>query len=161
MAAADGRVAQLLMIVDQAYNRKSWHGTNLRGSLRRLTPAEIEWRPAEGRHNIHELVVHAAYWKYAVANRLAGGRRGAFALDGSNWFDRPTGAGGRWSDDLALLERTHRELRAAVAALPGAALDRPLPKSAMTPFALIAGVAAHDLYHAGQIQLIKALYRSA
>ena len=149
---------QLLRIIDQAYNRKSWHGTNLRGSVRGVTPRQAEWRPAPGRHNIHELVVHAAYWKYAVANRLAGGRRGAFALKGSNWFTRDASAR-QWSEDVALLETVHRELRAVVAALHDDELDRPLAKSAMTPFTLVSGVAAHDLYHAGQIQLIKTLQR--
>jgi uncharacterized damage-inducible protein DinB len=159
MGRAGARVTQLLTILDQAYNRKSWHGTNLRGSLRRLTPDQAVWHPGEGRHNIHELVVHAAYWKYAVANRLAGGQRGAFPIAGSNWFERSGAAPRQWSDDLALLDRIHRDLRAVVSTLRDADLDRPLPKSRMTPFALIAGVAAHDLYHAGQIQLIKALQR--
>ncbi|MEQ1761117.1 MAG: DinB family protein [Vicinamibacterales bacterium] len=149
---------QLLRIIDQAYNRKSWHGTNLRGSIRGLTPRQTEWRPSPHRHNIHELVVHAAYWKYAVANRLARGRRGAFALKGSNWFTR-NGSARQWTEDVALLEAVHRELRAVVAALRDDELDRPLPKSAMTPFTLVSGVAAHDLYHAGQIQLLKTLQR--
>ena len=35
--------------IDEAYGRKSWHGTNLRGSLRGVTPAEALWRPAPGR----------------------------------------------------------------------------------------------------------------
>jgi hypothetical protein len=158
MASQAATTLQLLRILDQAYNRKSWHGTNLRGSVRGLTPLQARWRPRADRHNIHELVVHAAYWKYAVANRLAGGRRGAFALKGSNWFARE-GSPRQWSEDVALLETVHRELRAVVAGLREEDLHRPLPKSAMTPFTLVSGVAAHDLYHAGQIQLIKTLQR--
>jgi uncharacterized damage-inducible protein DinB len=159
MGRNDGRLQQLLRYVDEAYNRKSWHGTNLRGSVRGLTAEQARWRPAEGRHNIHELVVHAAYWKYAVANRLLRGRRGEFALKGSNWFER--GGGDReWPDDVALMDRVHRELRAVIAARGGDGLDRPLPRSTMTPSALIMGIAAHDIYHAGQIQLIKKLLRS-
>ena len=64
-------VQQLLAIIDQAYNRKSWHGTNLRGSIRGLTAAEAAWRPARDRHNVWEVVVHAAYWKYAVTRRFS------------------------------------------------------------------------------------------
>ena len=59
-------VAQLLAIIEQAYNKPSWHGTNLRGSVRRVTAAQAAWRASAGRHNIWEIVVHAAYWKYAV-----------------------------------------------------------------------------------------------
>ncbi|HEX6433553.1 MAG TPA: hypothetical protein VFZ87_04905, partial [Gemmatimonadales bacterium] len=59
-------VAMLLEITDQAFDRKSWHGTTLRGALRGLMPEEALWRPGPERHNIWELTLHAAYWKYAV-----------------------------------------------------------------------------------------------
>lgn len=83
------RVAVLLRLIDQAYDKKSWHGTNLRGSLRGLSAEDAAWRPAVGRHNIWELAVHAAYWKYSVLRRLRGGERGGFPVKGSNWFRRP------------------------------------------------------------------------
>ena len=60
----------LLRILDDAYERKAWHGTNLRGSLRGVTADEARWRPAPGRHNIWELAVHCAYWKYTVRRKL-------------------------------------------------------------------------------------------
>ncbi len=65
-------VALLLRVMDQAYDQKSWHGTTLRGSLRGLTAEEALWRPGPNRHNIWELTLHAAYWKYIVRRRLAG-----------------------------------------------------------------------------------------
>ena len=154
-------IQQLLTVVDQAYDRKSWHGTNLRCSIRGLTATQAGWRPGRGRHNIHELVIHAAYWKYAVWRRLAGGERGSFPLTGSNWFTRTSADATAWRDDVALLGKVHRRLRAAVAAVPADDLTRTLPSSQMTPFTLITGIAAHDLYHAGQIQLIKALAKEA
>ena len=79
-------VTQLLAILDQAYNKPSWHGTNLRGSIRGLSPKQAAWRPAPKRHNIWENVVHAAYWKYAVSRRFVDQPRGSFRYKGSNWF---------------------------------------------------------------------------
>jgi uncharacterized damage-inducible protein DinB len=58
---------------------------------------------------------------------------------------------------VELLEQLHRTLRAAAAALPANELDRPSAQSGVTKRALLTGVAAHDLYHAGQIQLLKRL----
>jgi hypothetical protein len=148
----------LLALLDEAYDARSWHGPNLRGSLRRLEPRQIVWRPARDRHNVWELVVHAAYWKYTVRRRRAGAPRGSFALAGSNWFARPGAFDRRaWTSDLALLGAEHRRLREAVSALDPATLDAPLPKSPFTVGGLVRGVAAHDLYHAGQIQLLKAI----
>jgi hypothetical protein len=159
---AGGAIAPLLVLLDTSYNQASWHGVNLRGSLRRV-PLEIAaWRPAPGAHNVWELMVHAAYWKYAAWRRLMGAKRGSFPLDGSDFFARPAGATGvtaaAWRADLRLLDAMHRDLRAAVAATPAGALSQRLPGSRVTRLRLITGVADHDVYHAGQIQLLKKLY---
>jgi hypothetical protein len=154
---------ELLAIVDYAYDKQSWHGTNLRGSIRGLTADVAARRPRRGRHNIWELVVHAAYWKYAVLRRLTGQKRGSFPLKGSNWFVRPE-SGSRDArralrSDVALLDRMHAELRKAIAGLPARDLHVTPRGSKVSNFAIIAGIAAHDLYHAGQIQLLKKLAR--
>jgi uncharacterized damage-inducible protein DinB len=148
----------LLDLLEEAFAKKSWHGTNLRGSIRGLDPALAGWHPASGRHSIRELVVHAAYWKYTVWRRLSGEKRGSFALPGSNWFARPDGADPKgWADDVALLVAEHKRLRDAVARLRSADL-RQVPKGSRFIVAgLVRGAAAHDLYHAGQIQLLKKL----
>jgi hypothetical protein len=149
---------ELLFIIDRAYNRQSWHGTNLRGSIRGVTPSVAAWRPGRDRHNIWELVVHAAYWKYTVWRRLTDEKRGSFPLAGSNWFARPQARSDKaWRSDVALLDRTHAALRRAIAALPSPDLHAKPGGSAISNFAIITGIAAHDLYHAGQIQLLKKL----
>ena len=151
-------VAQLLLQLDQAYDHQSWHGTNLRGSLRRVTLEQAAWRPAPNRHNIWEIAVHAAYWKYAVGRRLSGEPRGSFPVKGSNWFRRPDEHTGRaWKADLSLLGSEHARLRRAVESLVPAALHRTPAGGRATYLNLVAGIIAHDLYHAGQIQLLKRL----
>ena len=153
-------VRQLLSVIEQAYDHRSWHGTNLRGSIRQVSAGQAKWRPAPARHNIWEIVVHAAYWKYAVWRRLAGARRGSFPLKGSNWFRRPQDASPEaWRSDVALLDHMHRSLRAAVAKLSASELHRTPRGRSVSNFALLSGIAAHDLYHAGQIQLLKKLSR--
>ena len=83
----EGRL--LLRMLEQAFDRKSWHGPNLRGSIRGVSASDAAWRPADGRHSIAEQVLHAAYWKYVVRRKLTGEKRGSFALPGSNWFSVP------------------------------------------------------------------------
>ncbi len=151
----------LLTMLDEAYEKAAWHGPNLRGSIRGLSAHEAAWRPGKRRHNIWEIVVHAAYWKYTVRRRLLGEKRGSFPLDGSNFFPRPGNDRGKkaWRDDVALLARMHKELRIAIAALPDSALDRKAPGNRHTARLMIAGIALHDVYHAGQIQLLKRLQK--
>jgi hypothetical protein len=156
-----GEIDLLLRQLDQTFDAKSWHGTNLRGSLRGLSLDELAFRPRPDRHNVWELALHCAYWKYAVRRRLTGEKRGSFPLAGSNFFRRPDGAAraSDWRRDLALLDAAHAALRAAVAALPTKRLAAVAPGSKVSHLDAILGIAAHDLYHAGQIQLLKRLAR--
>lgn len=147
----------LLLALDQAYDQHAWHGTNLRGSLRGLRAEAAAWRPSPDRHNAWELAVHAAYWKYVVRCRLLGERGGKFPLAGSNFFRRPEGDAteAAWKADRDLLADQHRQLRATVAELDPARLGEPLRQ--WTVRDTILGAAFHDVYHAGQIQLLRRL----
>jgi uncharacterized damage-inducible protein DinB len=141
-----------------SFDRKAWHGPNLRGSLRTLSAEEAAWRPGTGRHNIWELVVHCAYWKYAVRRQLTGEKRGSFPAEGSNWFKRPlVMTKEAWHEDLRLLDLEHRALLDAVRTYPPAALRRKPNNSKYPALMLIDGVASHDVYHAGQIRTLKRL----
>jgi len=146
----------LLVLLDTAYDHTSWHGPNLRGSLRGVSLDGAAWRSQAGAHNVWELLVHAAYWKYVAWRRLTGAARGSFPLEGSNFFERPVEAtAAAWRADLRLLETMHGQLRDAVAAAAPRTIGARLPGSRVTRLHLITGVAAHDIYHAGQIQLLK------
>lgn len=157
---AQDRISQLLFLIDQAFDHQAWHGTNLRGAIRRVSAEQAAWRPARNRHNIWEIVVHAAYWKYIVRRRILSEARGSFPLEGSNWIKRPTGAkptDEEWKRDVSLLLETHRSMRAAVAELTDGDLEVKPKGSKVSNLAIVTGIASHDLYHAGQIQLLKKL----
>ena len=147
----------LLDFLDEAFDQKSWHGPNLWSSIRGVTAREAAWRVGPGRHNIWELTLHAAYWKYVVRRRLIGEKRGSFVLPGSNFFERPRGDASEaaWKADAAILRNEHNELRLSVSNLSRTAQQA--PKTAH----LIRGIAAHDIYHAGQIRLLRRLWAGA
>jgi len=143
----------VLALLEEAYEKKTWHGPNLKQSLKGVTAKQAAWRPGPRRHNIWEVTLHAAYWKYAVRRRIAGGKRGSFALKGSNFFERPEKGQLNeiaWKADKDLLEHEHRALRAAMAK----ALRAPQAAKLMR---MLYGVAFHDVYHAGQIRLVRRL----
>ncbi|MBX3394150.1 MAG: DinB family protein [Phycisphaerae bacterium] len=156
--AASGEIELLLEMIDDAFGGKAWHGPNLRGILRGLTAAEASARPAGVRHSIAELVIHCGYWKYAVRRRLRGDKRGSFPFKGSNWFVLPDSLDDKtWRSILKLLDSEHAGLRAAVAEVAPRRLGIRLPGSEVRYRKLIHGIASHDVYHAGQIRLLKAM----
>jgi len=154
------RLKELLHLINESYSAGAWHGPNLRGSIRGITAHEAARRPAPGRHNIWEIVVHCAYWKYVVRRRLLGEKKGSFPHKGSNWFHRPMErSASAWKLDIALLHQCHQEMFRAIRTLGDASLQRKPRGSKVSNAAIIRGIASHDIYHAGQIQLIKRLIR--
>ncbi len=143
----------LLALLAEAYEKKTWHGPNLKQSLKGVTAKQAAWRPGPGRHNIWEVTLHAAYWKYAVRRRIDGGKRGSFTLKGSNFFARPEKGNlneAAWSADRKLLELEHRALHGTVVkVLRTGRAAKVMPQ--------LYGVAFHDIYHAGQIRLLRRL----
>jgi hypothetical protein len=155
----DSAISLLLDLLDEAFDKKSWHGPNLRGSIRGVTAEQAAWRPAPERHNIWELTLHAAYWKYVVRRRITGEKRGSFVLEGSNFFVRPVEqTEAAWKHDVAILVGEHKALRRAVAQLSLG--PRETGSEGRSTLHLIRGAAAHDLYHAGQIRLLRRLETS-
>jgi hypothetical protein len=141
--------APLLQLLSEAYEEKTWHGPNLKQSIRGVSARVAAWRPQRGRHNISEFTVHAAYWKYTVRRRLLGEPRGSFAIKGTNFFampEPPTEAA--WRNCRQLLEDEHRKLIAAVG-------DPRHSRAVKKQMRMIFGVAFHDIYHAGQIRLLR------
>jgi hypothetical protein len=143
----------LLRLLDEAYKKKTWHGPNLRQAIRGVNAQQAAWRPGAGRHNIWEETLHAAYWKYTVRRRIEGGKRRSFVLKGSNFFPRPEKGKANeaaWRADKELLETEHRALRQAIEKVLGTPREAKLLRH-------IYGVAFHDIYHAGQIRLLRRL----
>jgi hypothetical protein len=165
------RVDFLLTLLHQAYDHTTWHGPNLKSSLRGVKAQHAAWRPQPERHNVWELTVHAAYWKYRVlreVRKALGEDPGSFEIAGSDFFERPlTERSGSaeesdWKDDRALLERTHRALVEAAGRLDDEHLDGEVSSaSAETLQDMILGVANHDVYHAGQIRLLRRMGQGA
>lgn len=153
-------ILALVQQLEESYHTRAWHGTNLRGSIRGLSLEKLCWRPSPKRHNIWEVVVHCAYWKYIVRRRLTGEKHGSFPLKGSNFFKRPVErTESAWKHDVRLLEEMHFLLVEEVKKLSDSDLTMYPNGSQFNNLQTISGIAMHDVYHAGQIQLLKRLQK--
>jgi len=143
-----------LDLLDRAYRAQAWHGPALLETLAGVNAATAAKRVVKGAHTIWELVDHVGTWNEVVAARLTGGEP-ASPPPGMNFpkTPRPTDAG--WKKSLARLAESQRKFRAAVAKFPEAKLGRVRPKTNATWNVLIHGQIQHQLYHAGQIALLR------
>jgi len=159
----DGLSRLLAENIRPAPGRRGWHGgPTPPGALRGVSAAVARWRPAPGRKSIWELALHIAYWKYAVRRKLEDGEGARFRRSPANWPALPDPADAlAWSRDVALLRDEHERLATAVLGIPPRRLGRKPPGGRQWTYGeLIVGIAQHDAYHTGQIQLVKRLWQA-
>ena len=152
----------LLWNLQPAPGRKNWHGgPGPVGALRGVTAAQAAWRPTPRRKSVWELALHIAYWKYTVRRHLVDAPGPRFCRSPANFPAVPNPADeAAWAGDVTLLRNEHDRLMEAVRALPERRLAEVPPGSRRWTFGeLVLGIAAHDAYHTGQIQLLKRLWQ--
>jgi uncharacterized damage-inducible protein DinB len=150
-------------IVDQLQREHEgdpWHGSPLEAILEGVGAARAAARPIPGAHSIWELVLHMISWKNETARRLSGAVA-CMPLEG-DWPDVGKPTEERWQAALAGLQSAHDGLVAAVKALPESRLYEPTNDTRSGPlgtgvsyYVLLHGIVQHDVYHAGQISLLK------
>lgn len=145
-------------IIEEGFGPGAWHGPDLRAAITDVTPKDALWRPAPGRHNIAEVVVHHAACVRSVIGQLTGSDEPAFPLEGSDWYEISNERKIKWSAITDLVESQHARLAEIVSEISNGVRTSPL--SGAERFDLLLGVTCHAVYHAGQIQLVKALNAS-
>jgi uncharacterized damage-inducible protein DinB len=150
-------------IVDQLqreHNGDPWHGSPLLQILDGVSPDEAAARPVRGAHSIWELVLHITAWKNEVRRRVNG--RAAGEPEEGDWPMVGEPSADRWSEALTRLQAAHQRLVADVEALPPNRLLEPTNDSrnrelgsGVSYYVLLHGLAQHDVYHAGQISILK------
>ncbi len=138
----------------RSFEGDAWHGPAVLEVLAGVTADEAAARPVAGGHSIWELVLHLAGTYRLVLRRLGGD--GAQLSPEDDWPPLPAVTPENWRDAVDALRPLNQDLRRAVRAFAPDRLDAPLvaepPYTAYTQFI---GITQHDLYHAGQIAMLK------
>lgn len=148
-----GEKRRILDLLDRAYRAKAWHGPALLETLDGVSAPLASRRRAKGGHTIWELVEHVATWNEVVAKRLRG--ESPRVTPEYNFPPMPKPSPAAWKRTLRRLARSQSKFRSAVAAFPEAKLGRRRPKVDHTWNVLIHGQIQHQLYHAGQIAMLR------
>jgi uncharacterized damage-inducible protein DinB len=153
-------------IVDELqreYGGDAWYGSPLRDILKGITAAQASSRPVPQAHSIWELVLHITAWKREVASRMQG--RPAGEPPEGDWPTAPSdgqGTDAAWAQALEALQQAQVALLSAVGQLPPSRLHVPVTDPRNRPlgtgvshYVTLHGIAQHDVYHAGQVAIIK------
>jgi uncharacterized damage-inducible protein DinB len=137
-----------------AFAGGAWHGPAVLELLDGIPPERASARPIPGAHSIWEIVLHLTGTYRLVLRRLRGDPQ-PLSLE-EDWPAVPEVSADAWREAVTTLEALNAEVRRAISAFPAARLDAPLvPTPPYTAYVQFIGLTQHDLYHAGQIALLK------
>ena len=155
--------AQLAEQLRRAFDGSAWHGPSMLELLEDVDAETAAAKPIPNVHSIWELVLHTAVWDKAVRQRIGGQK--TQPTGEKNFPPAPKGTGAAkqtaWRRTVSSLTRTHADLIRAVSALPEARLRDRVPGKRYDIEFMLHGVLQHELYHAGQIAILKKACRRA
>jgi uncharacterized damage-inducible protein DinB len=153
-------IDRLIDQLEREHTGDPWHGSPLHAILDYVTAAQAAARPLRGAHSIWELVLHMTGWKNEVRRRLSGAP--ASDPEGGDWPAVGERTDEAWRKAVGRLDKAHQDLMNAIRAMPESKLheptndvrDRPLG-TGVSYYVLLHGIVQHDVYHAGQIAILK------
>lgn len=137
----------------------AWHGPALLELLKGVEARNAAAHPVPSAHSIWELVLHIAAWKGAGIRRLEGDR--ADLSDTEDWPSVTETTDEAWQNAKEGLTTIHQQLLEAISRLDDSRLNEPIVEGLSTVYATLHGILQHDLYHAGQIAILKKALRPA
>jgi uncharacterized damage-inducible protein DinB len=143
-------IERILDQLNRSWGGPSWTGVDIRPLLDGLSDAQARAHPLADVHSIIELVAHMSAWMDAAAHRLAGNARELTTEE--DWRDVTEMP---WSDAVEEMTNAISRLSDAIARLSVDDLDKKVAGRDYTVYVLVHGVIQHNLYHCGQIAILK------
>jgi uncharacterized damage-inducible protein DinB len=138
----------------RALEGEAWHGPSVLEALEGVSAEQAAAHPITGAHSIWELVLHLCSDYDLILRRLSGD--GRQLTESEDWPSVPEPTAENWNDSIRALRQLNDDLRREIRSFPEERLDQPLvPEPPYTAYTQFIGVTQHNLYHAGQMALLK------
>jgi len=150
-------LTEIERIVDQlqkAIDGRAWHGPPLMPLLSDVDAQQAVARPLKERHTIWELVLHINAWRDKVRRVLVGEEMESLPEE-EDWPPVDDTSDEAWAKAVEELKRVHEVLIEVVSGFSESRLDETVPGASYTFYNMLHGLVQHDLYHAGQMAILK------
>jgi uncharacterized damage-inducible protein DinB len=151
-------IARLQELLERTYSGTCFHGDSIREVLQDIDAAQAIWLPEDGSHSIWQIVEHMAGWLDVIRRRLTSPTLVTMP-DEKNFPATPQGSHENWNATLDSFQATLKALIEAVGNFPESRLEAKVPGKEYTFDVLLHGAVHHNLYHLGQIAMMKAMYK--
>jgi len=137
----------------RSFQGKAWHGPSVLEALEKVPAEKASARPLARAHTIGEIVQHMTVTYQLVLSRLRGDAT-PLSPD-EDWASVEDTGEKAWQSALMDLKRSHSELCQALSLAGDSQLDQPILPGYSSRYVTLHGLVQHNLYHAGQIALLK------
>ena len=148
-----GEIERIEDQLRRSFEGEAWHGPSVLEALETVTAEKAAARPFGQAHSIWEIVLHITATQTLVLRRLQGDSTSLSPEQ--DWPSVPNTSEDSWVSTLTALKRSHSELSQAVSKVSDSVLDREILPGYSSFYVTLHGVVQHNLYHAGQIVLLK------
>ncbi len=149
-----GEIERIVDQLQRAFDGKAWHGPSVMALLSDVDADQAAARPLKERHTIWELVLHINAWRDKV-RRVLGGEKMESLPEEEDWPPVDDTSEEGWIEAVEELKRVHDDLLEAVSGFSESRLDVTVPGASYSFYNMLHGLVQHDLYHAGQIAILK------
>jgi uncharacterized damage-inducible protein DinB len=148
---------RILDQMDRALNGEAWHGPALEELLKNVSAQQAAAHPVAGAHSIWEIVNHIAAWNGILAQRASWKATGVTPEE--DWPAVTDTSAASWKRALQHMRDERARLRSAAEKLKDVQLDEIVPGKDHSMYVMLHGGVQHDLYHGGQIAILKKALR--
>jgi uncharacterized damage-inducible protein DinB len=146
-------IRRILNQMDRAFSGEAWHGPDLTQLLNGISSEDASKHPVPGAHSIWEIVNHIAAWNAIVQQKSKG--EPVEVTTELDWPPVWEVSEVSWKRSLATLADNRTRLRNYVKTVRDDQLDEKVQRENYSQYVLLHGLVQHDLYHAGQIAVLK------
>jgi uncharacterized damage-inducible protein DinB len=136
-----------------AVEGEAWHGPSVKETLQGVTPEQASVRPVDGAHSIWEIVLHISGWMRVAVSRMQGIKTPQ--PEQGDWPELRSATAATWNQTLETMQKNYEELKTAISKLSEEDLTKPVFDIPNYNYVLLHGIIQHNLYHAGQMAMLR------
>lgn len=149
-------INRIQFILKRVHGGESWHGPSVKEILEDVTASQAVARPIAKAHNIAELLVHMTNWRVFTLEKLTGGDNYDIILNSqADWPLINELSEERWQEIIDSYDDTQQELVEVIERFSPTKINDTVPGRKYSFYMLLHGIIQHDIYHSGQIALLK------
>lgn len=148
------KVQDLVDQINEVFEGDPWYGNSISKYLQEIEPEWLNKHHNNG-HSIGQIITHMITWREYVIDKLMGVENETEVGGTKDWEKAKAYSNNDKNELFARFKSTQKMLVQLLSEKEDSFLDEPVPGKPFKFEKLLMGIIQHDIYHLGQIYLLK------